>query len=359
MIVDPSLLLVVGGLFALLLGHEIFSDDDAPSRSENPDGDGDDVVTEYDSDADADGVLATGGGNDLVRVPGTIGNDIDLGAGNDTIEGVSVVSPTSASLVVRGGEGDDAMSLDLAERAFVYGGEGADLIEIGHFSNRIGVDEFGDAAIVGGAGNDTIIIDDADANSSFAGDDGDDLIVVDGSGQDEQGYLIEGGTGDDTIQLIGATGDLPSWIGVPQSDDAGAGEAGSDTLEISVRITDAASNLAHLADNGLADDYADASAAEIMDALSRAPSLYNAAVEVLDFDPAQDRLVIDPTTYAGDATYAGFEIVDDLIVLHYSSPDHPEGMSVAISVDSSSPLTADQIRIVGSLPDRTAQALTV
>jgi Ca2+-binding RTX toxin-like protein len=130
---------------------------------------------------------------------------IDGRAGNDTIT-------TARSLNVLDGAGKLASS----PNTFVWGGDGHDLITIGHggfLGGVIGGPTAGNAFVDGGRGNDTI-------NSGFGND-----TILGGAGDDTYFWLpgtltdsFDGGTGNDTAVIIGNNNADDVFALVGQSD---------------------------------------------------------------------------------------------------------------------------------------------
>lgn len=132
-------------------------------------------------------VLVTGGdGNDTIYIDQGIYNaEVRGGAGNDLI---TIASASGAS--VRGGAGDDTI-LGGAGNDTLDGGVGNDSIDGGNGANYI-TGGAGDDTLTGGTGNDTI--DGGDGNDLINGGDGNNLLLG-GAGND----TIIGGAGNDTI----------------------------------------------------------------------------------------------------------------------------------------------------------------
>ncbi|MDO5606729.1 MAG: calcium-binding protein [Paracoccus sp. (in: a-proteobacteria)] len=352
---EMQALYLVGGLLALMMGYEIFSGDDNDDGDETEDRE--------------------------VTVDGQISADLDLGPGNDTLIG-GRIGP-SDDLIARvadddrdpsvlpeidGGAGDDRISIDHLAGISVFGGAGDDDIRLGHVTSHIAPDTaVQEVYVQGGSGDDRIIIGGASGNVSISGDDGDDVIVVDA--MNGATVSVSGGAGDDIIQVQGVAMDPTGMLYLEAGgNDIEGNIEGADTFELSVRVTEDASNLSHLHARLEGDgirpvapaELLDASPDEIRDWLS-SNGAYTPVAHIEHLDPAEDRLVVDPTSFANGATYEGYEIVNpgngalgQLVVFHYSSPDHPEGLSLAIHVYAPGGITAEHISVVESLPDRAA-----
>ncbi|WP_144119534.1 M91 family zinc metallopeptidase [Catellatospora sichuanensis] len=167
----------------------------------------------YHFPAGADVVVRGGEGNDSITVqPGTKVHVTLLGGEGDD--------------VVRGGDGDETI-LGLDGRDRVYGGGGNDRVSSG--SGRDYVDGgFGDDILSGGLGNDTVY--GLDGNDALSGGEGDDYLegakgddtVSGGAGKD----IVSGGHGDDTVR--GGGGDDTVYAG--RGSDTVDGGSGADKL---------------------------------------------------------------------------------------------------------------------------------
>ncbi len=200
--------------------------------------DGDDVLV---GSAVAD-TLSGGDGDD--EIFGLAGDDVLNGDdGDDTLHG------GDGNDVIAGGAGDDSLSGEAGDDVFVAGeGDdeidgGADIDTVDYSADASGVtadlalgeafgDDIGSDTLVdienltGGAGDDTLIGD--DAANVLAGGAGDDTLVA-GAGDD-----VEGGAGDDLI-LVSTDGGAPVSIDGGDDDDtvrltgAGTGALGTTT----------------------------------------------------------------------------------------------------------------------------------
>ncbi len=218
---------------------------------------------------------------------------IDGGLGNDVIDVVATYSTVS------GGEGDDTITVHgNAAGATILGGEGDDVLS--------GEQGYSDAALLdGGAGNDTIDIRDMESVRALGGD-GDDQIYITGVWNPGAAYIAtaDGQAGDDTISYEGGGITLPEYF----EPTTLTGGEGADTFELTL-------------DEGGA--LIDASTVPLEGGTHQ---LY--AVDLADFDPEEDTLIVDP-----EASSAGFSYVSaslqtaatqgggstTQLVLHYES----------------------------------------
>jgi len=198
-------------------------------------------------------------GDDVINANGVSGR-VDGGAGDDTITGFF------SGGTIAGGAGDD--SIDVAslssDSLIVDGGEGDDFIDA--------TDAAGGQAL-GGAGNDT--------------------IVAQGVGEAEGGSALfpDGGEGDDLIRFTAYSDFFPGYF---VADQVVRGGEGADTFEILVNEGQ------H--DSSLDDDvYSDTS-------LWSVPN-----VEIADFEPGVDKLVIEASRHddAYELADVRMEEVDD------------------------------------------------
>ena len=176
-------------------------------------------------------MIRGGGGDDTLSGGG--GNDgIDGGAGDDVLDGGDGDDQVNGSVgddLIRGGAGDDTL----------IGEDGADTLDGGAGNDRLAGHEGDDSltggaggdTLLGGGGNDTLIAGTGD--NWLAGGSGDDLLVA-GDGAD----TLDGGAGDDTLiggpgaavrYLNGGTGDDLITLG---GRDVGTGGEGADTFAL-------------------------------------------------------------------------------------------------------------------------------
>ena len=179
-----------------------------------------------------------------------------------------------------------------------------------------------------GTGDDTIsVISDGDAAADRGGfdmGDGDDLLIVDGF---ESGSVWDG-AGNETIRVddLAVDPDRAFWSAGSWAFVSGEG---NDVYELAV--TPFETTLPNPDDN---------------------TSGYASAALFHDFEAGADRLVVNPYSLAGDATYTGYEISSNGSTGHqqvaflYTHPDYPDGLAVAISLNGGD-LTAADIEIVG------------
>ncbi len=189
-------------------------------------GAGDDVIWSGAGDdtihiGDGNDIVRAGAGNDMIIAGAGNGDDIiDGGSGTDTVTYPSAVNPISV----------DLRQIDRSGTATLHSGTiGALLVANGYAaSTPVGIATGGDIDVdvlvsienvTGGAGDDTIIGD--DAVNRLLGEAGAD--VINGGGGDDR---IEGGA--DADMLFGEAGD--DFIIGGAGDDTIGGGAGSDTL---------------------------------------------------------------------------------------------------------------------------------
>jgi hypothetical protein len=213
----------------------------------------------FSSASDAARVIVDG---DTVIVNGTEGADnisitVDPVSGERivTVDGVSRRVPAGARLVVRGGGGDDRVSVaaGASDGVSILGGAGNDTLTGGDGPDTL-YGLWGDDTISGGAGDDTgyggsgrDYLDGGTGNDSLDGGSGDDTLYgLAGSddlhGADGNDYL-DGGTGNDSLDgdsgndaLIGGRGDDQvrgqggdDHLYLADGSDTGSGGSGDDT----------------------------------------------------------------------------------------------------------------------------------
>lgn len=212
--------------------------------------------------------IAAGAGDDLidlnlagVQLSGTLlGED-----GNDTIAMQGALDFGQ----IAGGAGDDLIEAFRLEDATVSGGDGDDRIAIA----TSGSDP---ALIEGGAGSDTIDYLGRDFHGTILGGDGDDLLTV--NGQQTNGALYgltaDAGAGDDTIRLSERAITSGSDVTV----GAMFGGAGADTWELTISEGAAVDDAAFQPDPTWQE---------------RDGTWRFDAVEIADFTPGEDVLLID------------------------------------------------------------------
>jgi Ca2+-binding RTX toxin-like protein len=219
-------------------------------------GAGDDTLTatEVEDDltvdaGDGNDIVRTGSGDDLVR--GGAGDDLlDGGEGDDVLQGGDgndrllgglgddFLFGGSGNDTLIGGEGNDLLDggdgLDTADYSAETGDLTLDLVTGKATGSDIGVDTLQNIEIViGGAGNDRIVIGAGHTAIGGAGDDS--IEVTAGAGA---AATVDGGEGTDTIKLVGTgTGSLAASTGVERLEVQGgswsvAGSAVYDEIAI-------------------------------------------------------------------------------------------------------------------------------
>ena len=171
------------------------------------------VVTAFDADGNAVTVTLTAAGNDTVS-----GNTITAGPGNDSASDpdgsvlVEIAGPVQRIVV-------NYSNLGTAGQIIFF----TDV----HFTTIPETD--GADSLLGGAGNDTLVLGDQD---TAEGGDGDDLFVIDASALGGGAITVVGGEGDeingDTLDLSGVLD--PGSIILTNSDDDAGGLSGTATL---------------------------------------------------------------------------------------------------------------------------------
>jgi len=214
-------------------GNDIITDFDAPTP--NGDGtftgidtfdvsqvtDGANPITTDDVIVPADGTVSGTAGDDIIDavynedpqgdfvdnddaiIPGDVGNDdlIEAGAGND---------------IVYAGDGDDSIIGEAGDDT-IYGGDGNDIINGGTGSD----------IVYGGAGNDSLEQgNDFSASSTLYGGAGDDII---GTGPTGANAFVYGGSGND-FMLDGGNSDADDLFDGGEGDDNILGAGGNDTI---------------------------------------------------------------------------------------------------------------------------------
>lgn len=183
---------------------------------------GDDVIFGHDV-FEAGGIdsVRGGDGNDTID---SSGGPTDAGPGNDVVK-------SYYGGVIHLGDGDDtAIVNQMSHQTEIHGGDGADSIRIYYRSSHSYY------RITGGAGNDSIVVDDEaggfEAYGFVDGGDGDDRIHTSHADGDE----IHGGAGDDFIidaggndnRIFGGSGD--DYIRTGDGRNTLFGESGNDVL---------------------------------------------------------------------------------------------------------------------------------
>lgn len=223
-------------------------------------------------------------------------------------------------------EGDDTVALDHLPDTNL--GDGDDLVDGGTAAGTAWAD--GLVQIDAGAGDDSVQLDGAH-NTQVNGGSGDDLLTL-----RNDIALVEPGT--EHVQLHGEDGnDTLSVQGMTAEKSVGGyhisltGGAGADVFEIAPRP----------------------------DAHAVAPENpklmgYAHVATIIDFNGDEDQLVIDPHSYAGDATFSHHEITTASgtgyheIVLHYTHPDHPEGLVLSVALYGDNKFSEGDLVILGA-----------
>lgn len=312
---EPASLLA-GGLIALLFAIPFLNDDD----------DG--------SDAPAGPTLDPVNGT----VTGTEGaDDIDMIALN-----AEETDPDIDYVTAYGREGDDTISA--LDGSSAYGDDGDDIIDFAGGEGETTIDGgAGDdvltgaasySDILGGAGNDTVNISwdtSSDGDDPFVDlGDGDDLLIFDGPAG--TGYGVIDGAGDDTIRILNASANPMIGDGSPGF-TAGAG---NDVYEFTLRPD---GNAVIPQDDPEFTGYAHAGV------------IYTTND---DFETGADRIVVDPYSLAGDATYTGVRSLlasgtgYQEILFTYTHPDYPQGLAISMAIEGSKHIPLEYIQIVGA-----------
>ena len=160
-------------------------------------GDGDDKITA--SGHIEDGVnITTGSGNDTIKFGGDVGDNsdssttkIDMGDGNDTLQGTGRDSDIEGGATINMGDGDNTISVDDIKNSTVTMGSGDDTIEVDDIREN--------ATVNTGAGDDTISVNEINGDANVSMGDGADTLNIDGYvGGDA---TVDTGAGDDTLNV--------------------------------------------------------------------------------------------------------------------------------------------------------------
>lgn len=226
--------------------------------------------------------------------------------GDDVITEVSFEDEETPTLETLGG--DDLVQLDDFGPATVdY--DDRWLIDLGDGDDTFAGGLSGYVHLLGGEGNDDLTITEFDEAYVLAGA-GDDIVTfasarpVDGF---NAGYL-DLGDGNDTVNFDMASGQVNGnvegiWL---------EGGEGADVYQFTLLPDEGALNSEVYEDD-------------------------TAVATLTDFEAGVDRLIVDPTSLAGDFTYVGHEWVTNpadghtSIMFNYTHPDHPNGASLGIS----------------------------
>jgi|GEM_PF-4931720 len=159
-------------------------------------------------------------GPDELNPPTMLIQSLSADAGNDFIHiQVGTISGTAGPYALDGGDGDDLILLSSYNFAGTgnrvqVGGDGATAAALGSAGPY--------PDVTGGAGNDTITVNDAVIYGNLLGGDGDDDLQVFGTDGTHVGGSIVGGDGTDIISVFGA-----ATVG-----DSLIGGAGNDTITV-------------------------------------------------------------------------------------------------------------------------------
>lgn len=213
----------------------------------------------------------------------SIWGTIDAGAGNDTINAYFEGD------VLHGGEGDDHILVEGYLEDGIHGDAGNDYIKI--FSGP------GDPAYVyGGTGNDTIDGTD-ETNAYLYGGEGDDLLLGSSGGNGGDGYasVLIGGEGDDILRfnLVTDYGNS-SYL----DNQAATGGQGADRFEISFD-----EGALSLSTDEPYNGYGPAAG-------DTEPRLIYKGLELRDFTPGEDTLVLDAAPTDPRFTLTSIEVVE-------------------------------------------------
>lgn len=233
-----------------------------------------------------DDTLASGFLSDTMI--GGLGNDclsgifsrVDGGEGNDTIDATSISTNASGGANIEvtliGSSGNDILlgSTNTGVANFFNGGTGNDFIQFGGTNDQlIGNTEGNDTIIAAqGGGTAPFFIEDTQGSNTLSGGDGGDTLIT-GAGDDS----IVGGTADDSV------GDS---ISAGAGDDVIFGRGGTDTILGGAGDDYIASGLDGTGDSLIGGQGNDSFA-------FFAVSEDNELSRIVDFDPADDRILLD------------------------------------------------------------------
>lgn len=216
--------------------------------------------------------------------------------GDDVVDHYDPAADEDGTLSTLGG--DDLVAVDGLSDVMVDLGDGSDSLE---------GSDYHDVTIAAGEGDDLLVLEGGD-DVFIESDGGNDTVLLTDPGH---GFRVALGEGDDSLTITGAT---------PSPDTGGSGVRwisggeGNDRYEFVLRPN--SDGLPFPDPMGMGHPH---------------------AAIISDFASGSDRLIVDPATLAGDATYTGYEITRAAytgyseLVFHYTHPDHPEGLSVSIA----------------------------
>ena len=174
-------------------------------------GDGDDTLYGSGGDDTLDG----GGGNDVLeaalnqgddRLDGGTGNDVAVVSGTSSGDSVVIESDGEGSVLVGPSSGGDTVTINGVEELIFRGFEGDDLVVVGELSDTDITNS--SVSIFGGDGDDTILGEYADRRLVVDGGTGNDVIVG-GMGND----ALFGGSDDDQINGLGGNNTIDGGSG--------------------------------------------------------------------------------------------------------------------------------------------------
>ena len=236
------------------------------------------------------------------------------GEGDDVIDHYDPSADEDGTLGTRGG--DDLVAVVDLNDVMVDLGAGDDSLEGGNYH---------DVTITAGEGDDLVTLEGGEEVAIGTGTGNDTVLLTDPG----HGLGVDLGEDDDHILITGAT---------PSADYTGSdvrwltGGEGNDRFEFVLRPN--------------------SDGAPFEDPMTMG---HPHAAIISDFTSGSDRLIVDPSTLAGDALYTGYEITSAAgtgyleIVFRYTHPDHPTGLAVSVALVGRGPsgFQESDIEIVG------------
>ncbi|MBR9842118.1 MAG: calcium-binding protein [Rhodobacteraceae bacterium] len=315
---------------------EIFDDDsetteDTPEEPEQPEED----LTVQKGDEGNDSLAGTDANDTLIgkagddTLTGGVGDDSLLGwTGEDSLlgeEGDDTLEGGYGDDTLTGGAGDDSL---LGGFGFdhLFGGDGNDTLNAG--------DEGG---VLWGEDGDDLLLNEGTTTSVLIGGDGDDTLT--GRGADE----LVGGDGSDHLSFNGGALAEAEGTDDPEIWYSGAllnGGDGDDTLEANFDTFQTATNSANVYNSYfIGGDGADTFLIDTnMDANTTVQSsLSEALIEIQDYDPSEDTLLIETENDVGPVTVIAQG--DDALV-------QMNGIDLMLVRDAGATLTASDINVV-------------
>ncbi|MEO0389469.1 MAG: hypothetical protein AAF218_00870 [Pseudomonadota bacterium] len=297
-------------------------------------GDGDDTISGTarafaGPDGDSTTVILAGAGDDVISLDGPEEGMVDGGDGNDTI----TLTNLSAASNVNGGDGDDFITASTGgDPVVVQGGDGNDTLQSGA--------EFPRPAVRASSG--TVLLE---------GGDGDDEIRLVGPGEADTGYVERGagGNGDDTIIMSSALSSVIFDFGEgqfevsPDLSISASGGAGAD--DFIIRFQDASLTGADQPFVLPSGEQASSTSDEIVEVN---------AVNITDFEPGQDQLLIDSDSTTENGVLAEARLTEDTdftgnprttLILVYENPDQ-NTIEATVAMEASG-VTWDDIAFIG------------